>query len=139
MKMGATKFIATDEEDRWHKKNAYSIDLIICTVSSHKMPFTRYLSLLRTKGTLIMVGVPEDSIPGFNLFSLIGKKAKIGGSSIGSPQQIREMLELAEKKKIKPWINLYPMKDANQAVVDFEAGKPRYRFVLLNEQDRSRL
>jgi alcohol dehydrogenase (NADP+) len=132
--MGATKFIATDEDDKWHKKNANSLDLIICTVSSHEMPMSRYLALLRIKGQFIQVGAPEDRIPGFNMFSLIGKKAKIGGSSIGTPQQIREMLDLAVSKKVKPWINQWPLKDANQAVVEFGAGKPRYRFVLVNHK-----
>lgn len=49
------------------------------------------------------------------------------------------MLQLAVDEKVKPWIKEVPMKDANQAIIDFEAGIPRYRFVLSNEQDQSRL
>jgi D-arabinose 1-dehydrogenase-like Zn-dependent alcohol dehydrogenase len=41
-------------------------------------------------------------------------------------------LELAAEKKIKPWIQKRPMKDANSAIVDMEAGKARYRYVLEN-------
>jgi len=59
---------------------------------------------------------------------------KIGGSAIGSPKEIREMLDLAAAKGVHPWINKKPLDQANQAVVDFEAGKPRYRFVLVNEK-----
>ena len=44
------------------------------------------------------------------------------------------MLQLAVDKNIKPWVETRPMKDANQAIVDFEAGKPRYRYVLVNEK-----
>ena len=36
-KMGADKFIATDDDKDWATKNASSLDLIVCTVSSHKM------------------------------------------------------------------------------------------------------
>lgn len=43
------------------------------------------------------------------------------------------MLKLVEEKNIKPWTQERSMKEANQAVLDFEAGKPRYRFVLKNE------
>lgn len=62
------------------------------------------------------------------------KSAKIGGSIIGAPHEIEEMLQLAADKKIKAWINERPMKDANQAVVDMDNGKARYRFVLVNEK-----
>jgi len=98
------------------------------------MPFTRYLALLGVHGQMILVGAPEDRIPGFNAFSLINKRAKIGGSAIGTPKQIKEMLELAVSKDVKPWIIARPMKEANQAILDFEEGKPRYRYVLLNER-----
>ena len=43
------------------------------------------------------------------------------------------MLALTEEKKIKPWIQKRPLKDANQAVVDMNDGKARYRYVLVNE------
>lgn len=133
LKMGATKFIATDEEQDWDQKNRKTLDLIICTVSSHKMPLSSYVELLRIHGSLILVGVPEDSLPPFKADILIDRRAKIGGSAVGSPQQIRDMLKLAVEKQVHPWINLYSMQDANKAVVDFEEGKPRYRFVLQNK------
>lgn len=75
-----------------------------------------------------------DSIPAFNAFALLAKGVKIGGSAIGSPDEIRYMLDLFAKEGVKTWNNNYPMKEANKAVVDFEAGKPRYRFVLVNEE-----
>ena len=132
--MGADAFIATDEDKDWHKKNSATLDLIVSTVSSPKMPLSQYLRLLRVGGQYIQVGVPEDKIPPFNAFSLIGKGVKMGGSSIGSPQEIREMLQLAAEKGVHPWINKRPLGQANKAILDFEAGKPRYRFVLVNEK-----
>lgn len=58
LKMGADEYIATSEEKEWAKYNARSLDLIICTVSSPKMPLTDYLSLLRVKGTVSILN-PE--------------------------------------------------------------------------------
>ena len=80
----------------------------------------------------MQVGAPDDPIPGFLAFALIMKKVKITGSLIGSPKEIREMFELAAKRSdvVKPWINKRPMSEANQVVVDFEKGLPRYRYVL---------
>ena len=133
--MGADAYIATEDEKGWHKTHARSLDLIICTVSSPKMPLSQYLRLLRTKGTFIQVGAPEDKLPDMNAFAFIGKGVKFGGSMIGSPKQIEEMLELVVRKGIKPWISHYDMKDANKAVVDFEEGKARYRITLENRRD----
>lgn len=136
-KLGADDFIATDEEKDFGQPNfrlANSIDIIVSTVSNPKMPLSGYLSLLAFKGHFIQVGAPEDVMPGFNAFALIPKRGKIGGSAIGSPEEIREMLQLAVDKNVKPWIQQRPMKEANQVTIDFEAGKPRFRYCLVNEK-----
>lgn len=44
------------------------------------------------------------------------------------------MLALAVEKKVKPWVETRPLQEANQAIVDLAAGKPRYRYVLVNEK-----
>ncbi|KAF7196272.1 NADP-dependent alcohol dehydrogenase 6 [Pseudocercospora fuligena] len=131
IKMGADDLIATGEEG-WNTKHKNSLDVIVSTVSSPKLPLMGYLDLLDVGGTFVQVGAPDDPIPGFLAFALIMKKVKITGSLIGSPKEIREMFELAAKMKVKPWIQKRPMSEANQAVVDFEDGKPRYRYVLTN-------
>ncbi|KAF7935455.1 uncharacterized protein EAE97_008362 [Botrytis byssoidea] len=133
-KMGATRFIATDEEPDWATKYGNSLDLIVSTVSSPKLPLQSYLTLLRYQGKFIQVGAPEDTIPGFNMFSLILKKLSIGASLIGPPHEIKDMLALFAEKGVKTWNNNVPMKDANQAIVDMEDGKARYRYVLVNEK-----
>jgi alcohol dehydrogenase (NADP+) len=133
-KMGADHFIAMEEDNDWAKNNARSLDLIISTVADPKMPIQKYLRLLRTHGQFIQVGAPEDSIPGFNMFALIAKGARIGGSAIGSPKDIAEMLDFAAKKGIHPFIEERPLKDANQAVIDMGNNKARYRYVLVNEK-----
>lgn len=134
MKMGATDFIATDEDKNWSKKHSGSLDLIISTVSSPKMPLQKYLFLLGFNGTFVQVGAPEDPVPGFNAFGLIGKRVKITGSMIGSPQEIKDMLKFFDEKSVKTWNNNVPMSKANQAVIDMDAGKARYRYVLVNEK-----
>ncbi|KAI4283124.1 MAG: hypothetical protein L6R38_002388 [Xanthoria sp. 2 TBL-2021] len=133
LKLGADEYISTDEDSKWAEHHAKSVDLLISTVSSPNMPLEQYLQLLRVHGTFIQVGAPEDRLPAFNAFALIAKGAKIGGSAIGAPGEIREMLDLTVKKNVKAWINARPLKEANQAVVDMGANKARYRYVLVNE------
>jgi alcohol dehydrogenase (NADP+) len=134
VKMGADGFIATTESKDWMIKNAGTLDLIVSTVSDPKMPLGDYLSLLATHGTFIQVGSPEDHLPGFSAFTLMTKSAKLGGSVIGPPREIAEMLKFAAEKKLKPWIQERPMKEANQVIVDQDAGDARYRYVLVHEE-----
>ncbi len=54
--LGADEYIATSEDADWATKHMRSLDLIISTVSSEKMPMNDYLGLLKTKGTYIQVG-----------------------------------------------------------------------------------
>ncbi|ORY60931.1 zinc-binding dehydrogenase [Pseudomassariella vexata] len=134
LKLGADQYIATEEDSKWAASNTRTLDLIICTVSSAKMPMAEYLSLLKPKGTFIQVGAPDGGLlPAINAFILIGNGIKVGGSFIGTPQEIQEMLQLAVDKNVRPWIQERPMQDANKAIVDMEEGKARYRYVLVNE------
>jgi alcohol dehydrogenase (NADP+) len=73
LKLGADQYIATGEDEDWAKKNRRTLDLIICTVSSEKMPMQEYLTLLKTKGTFIQVGYvlfsPPYLFPGVSNFA----------------------------------------------------------------------
>ncbi|KAF5135222.1 NADP-dependent alcohol dehydrogenase 6 [Metarhizium anisopliae] len=131
MDLGCDGYIATAAENEWATNNARRFDIILNTVASVKMPFSDYLGLLRLGGTLVQVGLPEGPIP-FTPSRLGGAGARVAGTNIGSPSEIREMLDLAATKNIKPWVEQRPMKDANRTILDFEAGKPRFRYVLFN-------
>ncbi|KIL84577.1 nadp-dependent alcohol dehydrogenase [Fusarium avenaceum] len=133
LQLGADAYIATDDDEKWSEKEAGTLDIIVSTVSSTKMPLDGYLKLLKVGGTLIQVGAPDEGkLPAMNIFTMLMGGLKFAGSGIGSPSEIRDMLELAAEKNIKPWIETRPMEDANQAVLDLVAGKPRFRYVLVN-------
>lgn len=135
IKIGADTYIATADDKDWVENNIRSLDMIVSSVSSSKMPMTDYLSLLKTGGTLLQVGAPNGGeLPPINAFTLIFNNLKVGGSLIGSPAEVEEMLQLAAEKQIKPWVELRDLKDANQAVQDMYAEKARYRYVLVNKK-----
>ena len=71
-------------------------------------------------------------LPAINAFTLIFNNIKVGGSCIASPKTIREMLQLASEKNIRPMIETRAIEDANQTIVDMEKGLARYRYVLVN-------
>ena len=91
----------------------------------------KYIGLLATDGTLVQIGLPADG----NLaapFGTLLHRRKVTSSMCGSPKEIQEMLNLAAEQKVHPWVQVVPMKDANQALLDTVAGKARFRFVLEN-------
>ena len=45
-------------------------------------------------------------------------------------ERASEDAEALEEKGVKTWNVNVPMKDANKVLLDFEAGKARYRYVL---------
>lgn len=96
------------------------------------MPVLDYFSILRAGGKLLQLGAPDEPVP-IPIFPLMQSGLSLSSSGIGSPAEIREMLNLAVEKKVEPWVQERPMKEANQAMIDFEAGKPRFRYVLVNE------
>lgn len=66
---------------------------------------------------------------------LLFRGLTIAGAVCGTPAEMRDMLELAEREGIKPWVQTMPLDEANQALRDLEAGIPRYRLVLVNRKN----
>lgn len=130
--LGADEYIATDDEKDWPQRHASSLDLIICTVSSPHMPWQGYLGLLRPKGRFCQVGIPEQALPGLDAMALVLNGSSISFSDSASPGNIREMLDLAERKGIKAWTQVRGMDEVNEVVREMGEGRARFRFVLEN-------
>ena len=62
--------------------------------------------------------------------SLVGEQKILTGSSIGSREMIREMLEYSAANKIYPWVVEMPMDRVNEALQILANGEARYRIVL---------
>ncbi|KAH7396668.1 putative zinc-binding alcohol dehydrogenase [Phaeosphaeria sp. MPI-PUGE-AT-0046c] len=133
LRLGADAYVATDDGPNAFAEHARSLDIIISTISSAKTPMANYLSLLRRDGALVQIGLPDDGVFQVPAHPLAFGRKKLGSSLIGSPAEIREMLQLAADKDVQPLVEERPMKAANQALVDMEQGKARYRYVLVNE------
>lgn len=130
LKMGAAEFVSTTADDKWADNlKAKPFDVIINTASTAAIDFATLLSVLKTEGRIVSVGMPEDQIK-LRVQDLAGKGAFLGSSHIGSKVEALEMLKLAAEKDIKPWIELIDMKDCSKAVERVSKGDIRYRFVL---------
>ncbi|KAL6828697.1 GroES-like protein [Trichoderma camerunense] len=130
--LGADEYIATAEEEGWAKKHARTLNLIICSISSSNMPLTEYIGLLKREGIFCQLGLPDDGQFKVGAGTICAGRRSLTGSFMGSPHEIREMLQLAADKGIKPWVEQWPMSEANRAIVDMDLGKAKYRYVLVN-------
>jgi uncharacterized zinc-type alcohol dehydrogenase-like protein len=63
---------------------------------------------------------------------LISGQKAIAGSPTGSPRDLREMLDVAARHKVKAITEHFAMKDANKAVERVKKNQVRYRAVLAN-------
>ncbi len=130
--LGASEYIATDEDPDWAITHANQLDVIISTVSL-SVDLTHYLQLLRRGGRFVMLGMPGDGgVAGFDVTTVVLKQIEITGSLISSPEETRDMLQFAAYHGINPMVDVVDMADANQAVQKAEAGEARYRYVLYN-------
>ncbi len=129
MSLGAHNFVNT-RETKALKALAGSFDFIISTVNAEQ-DWSAYLAGLRPMGTLCFVGVPDKpaTLP---LFPLIAGQKSITGSPIGSPLQIREMLDVAARHGVQAKTERFAMAKVNDAIARVKKNQVRYRAVLAN-------
>jgi uncharacterized zinc-type alcohol dehydrogenase-like protein len=87
---------------------------------------------MRPYGTLHFVGVPEK-VENFSLMPLMFSRLPLSSSPIGSSDQMRAKLEFAAENDIKPIIEEFTHKTANDAIQKIRDGSIRFRAVLKND------
>lgn len=103
-------------------------DFILDTVSANH-DINAVSNLLRRDGTLILVGAPAEAMP-ISAFSLIPKRRRIVGSTIGGIKETQEMLDFCAEKGIVSDVELIAAKDINTAYERTLKSDVRYRFVI---------
>jgi uncharacterized zinc-type alcohol dehydrogenase-like protein len=127
--LGAHHFV-NSRESKALKEVAGTMDFILSTINADQ-DWGVYLQALRPTGTLCFVGVPPSPVT-FQVFPLISGLRAISGSPIGSPYQLREMIDVAARHGVKAKTESFPMAKANEAIEKVKKNKVRYRAVLTN-------
>ncbi|OSC76124.1 alcohol dehydrogenase [Streptomyces sp. BF-3] len=127
LKLGADHYYATSDPKTFEEL-AGTFDVILSTVSA-PLDFGAYLGLLRTEGTLVNVGAPEEPIS-LNLFSLILGNRSIAGSAIGGIKETQEMLDFCAVHGLGAEIEVIDANQVNEAYERVLASDVRYRFVI---------
>jgi len=126
-KLGAHHFVVTSDPEQIKAAHG-TFDFILDTVSAEH-DFNMYLSLLKTDGTMICVGVPADPAK-VAAFSLLAGRKSLAGSSIGGIAETQEMLDFCAEHDIVSDIEMIDIKDITTAYDRMQKGDVRYRFVI---------
>jgi uncharacterized zinc-type alcohol dehydrogenase-like protein len=127
LKLGADAYHATSDKATF-KQLRGRFDLIVNTVSAG-LDLGRFLSLLKTDGTLVNVGAPPEPLP-VPAFALIMQRRSFAGSAIGSIRETQEMLDFCAEHGIGAEIEVIGADRINEAWERVLASDVRYRFVI---------
>lgn len=126
-KLGAHNVVSSRDSNEM-QRIAGSLDMVLVTVNV-PLDWQAVLGTLAPKGRLHVVGAVLEPIP-VPAFALIMGQRSVSGSPTGSPTAISSMLDFAERHKIAPVVEHYPLSKVNDAMDHLRAGKARYRIVL---------
>jgi uncharacterized zinc-type alcohol dehydrogenase-like protein len=88
-----------------------------------------YMRLLRTDGSLVLVGM-IDMIPSFHSGLVLGGRKRVSGSGIGGIRETQELLDLCAERNILPDCETIAIQDINQAYERMLKNDVKYRFVI---------
>lgn len=124
-RLGATDFVVTRHGA---PRLARPLDLIIDTVSAPH-DYNAYLSLLRPRGAMVLVGAPPSG-SSLEPFALIQGGKRLAGSMIGGIAETQEMLDHCGRHGILSDIEMIPIQEINHAFERVVRSDVRYRFVI---------
>ncbi|MBX3236847.1 MAG: NAD(P)-dependent alcohol dehydrogenase [Nitrospiraceae bacterium] len=126
-RLGAKAFYATSDPVTFTKLDK-QFDFILDTVSAQH-DFNAYLELLKTDGTMILVGAPDKPTP-LGAFPLLLHRRRLVGSLIGGIKETQEMLNFCAKHRFGADVEILNIQQVNEAYERLVRGDVRYRFVI---------
>lgn len=103
-------------------------DFVLDTVSAPH-DYNVYVNLLKTDGTMILVGAPDKPTL-LEPFPLILHRRRIAGSVIGGIRETQEMLNFCAEHRIESDVEVIPIQQVNEAYERVLRGDVRFRFVI---------
>jgi alcohol dehydrogenase (NADP+) len=126
-RLGAAEFAGTSDPDTFSKLTRH-FDVIIDTVSAAH-DYSAYLELLKTDGTMILVGAPDKPAP-LGAFPLIMRRRRLAGSLIGGIRETQEMLDWCATHNVASDVEVIAIQRIDDAYERMLKGDVRYRFVI---------
>lgn len=93
-------------------------------------PLGQLVPGIAKQGAIVLAAADGDALP-VPLAMFIGLQLRVIGSFFGSREELREVLELAERHGIRPQVETYPLERVNEVHARLRANEVRFRGVLL--------
>jgi uncharacterized zinc-type alcohol dehydrogenase-like protein len=126
-KMGADDVVSSTDQVTLKNLGA-KFDLLISTVNV-SLDWNLYLNIIKPRGRLHFVGAVLEPIKS-SVFSLMAGRRSISGSPVGSPKNIKKMLNFCVEHNIKPIVEHFKFSDINKAIEKVRSNQVRFRAVL---------
>ena len=124
---GADTILPSTDDTAWDAWKG-KFDLILIT-SFNGLNWEKVTSLLAPNGRLHIVGLVGEPVS-LGVASLIMGQKQVSGSPVGSRSALGKMLQFAERHKISPLTEHFPMSKVNEAIAHLRSGHAHYRLVL---------
>ena len=102
---------------------------VAVVTSAAKAAYDTAFKCLRPAGILSVVGLPSEPLT-FPALSLVGIEAKVIGSSVGTRDDMRAVLELAASGKLRCLTETQPLSEVNAVFERMRRGQINGRVVL---------
>lgn len=125
-RLGADNIVLSTDDEQM--KNCPKQDIILDTVSA-KHDINSFISLLKTDGSLVMVGLPAEQLE-ISAFNIVHGRKSFSGSNIGGIAETQEVLNFCAEHNITADIELINVNQVNEAFERLENNNVKYRFVV---------
>ena len=117
LKLGATAFLdfKTDDVEAKVKEltNGYGAHAVVCLGGASA--YAQGLKLLRNCGTLVCVGLVTENLP-ISPFEILARSLRIVGSTVGTPEHLGGLLEMAVAGKVKPIVEVREFEELDEVL-----------------------
>ncbi len=97
--------------------------------SAAKAAYDSAFACVRPTGTLLVVGLPAENLC-FPPIMMAAAEMRIRATAVGTRQDLREVLEIASKGKVRCRVSTRPLEQAGQALEELRRGQVSGRIVL---------
>ena len=128
--LGATRVLATTE-DSFFEEHKGEFDFILNTISAD-IPVDAYMSLLKPRGVMTVLGLPPAA-QSLRFGSIIGGGKVLAGSNIGGIPETQEMLDFCAEHGIGAVIEKISVDQVDEYYEKVVAGDVQFRAVIDTE------
>ncbi|MGB8475975.1 MAG: zinc-dependent alcohol dehydrogenase [Candidatus Acidiferrum sp.] len=102
---------------------------VALVTSAAKAAYDSAFACVRPTGTLLVVGLPAENLC-FPPIMMAAAEMRIRATAVGTRQDLREVLEIASKGKVRCRVSTRPLEQAGQALEELRRGQVSGRIVL---------